>query len=218
VVFVATIFDFNGVLVDDEAVHLAAFREVLAALGLSVSERDYRDRYLGFDDAGAFRAMLEDAGRAAPDELVRELVERKRPAYLGRARQGLRPFAGAGDAVRACAARGPVGVVSGALRDEITLGLELLGVGEQVAFVVSAEDTRRCKPDPEGYLAALARLGSPEPARVLVIEDSVAGIQAAKAAGLVCWAVAHSHDVALLARAGADAVFGTIAEIGARVV
>ena len=62
---VSTLFDFNGVLVDDESVHLAAFREVVAPLGIVIDDATYAERYLGFDDAGAFRAMLADAGAEA---------------------------------------------------------------------------------------------------------------------------------------------------------
>lgn len=205
-VFSATLFDYNGVLVDDEAIHLAAFRDVLAPLGIAVEEATYWERYIGFDDVGAFRAMLLDAGREASSARIAELVDAKRPVYLARARAGLSLFEGAASVVRARAARGPVGVVSGALRDEIELGLELLGVRELVSFVVSAEDTSECKPDPEGYLKALGRLPGSRPERVLVIEDSLAGVRAAKSAGLACVGVAHSYPEAALAEAGADAV------------
>jgi beta-phosphoglucomutase len=213
-VFVATLFDFNGVLVDDEAVHLAAFREVLAPLGVGFPDEAYWERYLGFDDVGAFRAMLVDAGRDAPDSLIRELVEQKKPRYMTRARQSLAPFAGATDLVRRRARTGPVGVVSGALRQEIELGLEVLGVTDAVAFVVSAEDTERGKPDPEGYLLGLGRLGpSAARERVLVVEDSVAGVRAAKAAGTRCIGVGHSTDPRALERAGADWTFANLAAV-----
>lgn len=208
--FPATLFDYNGVLVDDEAVHLAAFRDALAPLGVSVSEDAYWERYLGYDDVGALHAMLADAGRTASDARVRELVEAKRPLYLERARDALRCFAGARQLVLRRAARGPVGVVSGALRSEIDLGLGLLGVGEHVRVVVAAEDTSRSKPSPEGYLLGverLTRIASEAVARrALVIEDSLAGVEAAKAAGLTCVAVAHSYSTARLAQAGADEV------------
>ena len=58
----AVIFDFNGVLVDDEAIHFELFREILAQEGVMISERDYHDRYLGYDDRGCFEAALADAG------------------------------------------------------------------------------------------------------------------------------------------------------------
>lgn len=214
--FPVAYFDFNGVLVDDEAVHLEAFREALSPLHVEVSDDAYWDRYIGFDDVGAFRAMLSDAGLAAPDELVASLVEAKRPLYLRRARASLRTFPGAAERLLAFAARGPVLVVSGALRDEIELGLGVLGVRDRVAAIVSAEDTRRSKPDPEGYelgMARAAELGVRDARDGLVIEDSVAGVQAAKGALLACVAVEHSYPRAALESAGADLVVPTLAEV-----
>lgn len=208
--FLATLFDYNGVLVDDEAVHLAAFRDVLAPRGVAVDEATYWERYIGFDDVGAFSAILTDAGRKAPQALIAELVEAKRPVYLARAKAGLKLFAGAESAVRARARSGPVGVVSGALRDEIELGLDRLGVRELVSFVISAEDTARCKPDPEGYEKAVERLGGMQREQILVIEDSLAGVRAAKAAGLRCVGVAHSYPETALSEAGADWVAATL--------
>jgi beta-phosphoglucomutase-like phosphatase (HAD superfamily) len=212
---VATLFDFNGVLVDDEHVHLAAFRDVLQPLGLDVTERDYVERYLGYDDVGAFRAILEDAGRAPTDDEIRALVVAKKPAYRARVEHGLRIFAGAPEIVRRRAALGPVGIVSGALEDEIRYALERMQIADLVRFIVPAEQCERCKPDPEGYfmgLEALSALGAPHE-RVVAIEDSLAGIHAAKAAGLRCVAVAHSYPAEELARAGADAVAPTLAEL-----
>jgi beta-phosphoglucomutase len=217
VVFPATLFDYNGVLADDESVHLSTFRAVLKPLGIELTDKDYWEQYLGYDDAGAFRAILRDAGEPAPEGLVAELIERKRPLYLEQAKQKLVTFPGAAQAIERRAASGPVGVVSGALRDEIELGLTLLGKREHVAFIVSAEDTTACKPDPEGYEKGkqrLAALIAPELIRdSLVIEDSLAGVQAAKAAGLTCVAVAHSYTKSMLLQAGADLVVPNISEL-----
>ncbi len=219
--FPVAYFDFNGVLVDDEAVHLEAFREALAPEGVPVDDAAYWERYIGFDDVGAFRAMLTDAGRSATDETVRALVEAKRPLYMKRAHAGLKTFPGAAACVRGFAARGPVIVVSGALRAEIELGLSVLGVSSAVAAIVSAEDTARSKPDPEGYelgLAAAAKRGVADARGGLVIEDSVAGVQAAKAARLACLAVAHSYPRATLEAAGADATFDALADVSEEAV
>lgn len=205
-----TLFDYNGVLVDDEDVHFEAFCDVLRPLGVVVSERAYRERYLGFDDVGAFRAMLADAGREVTPELVRDLVEAKKPLYLARAETALRAFEGAARLVVRRAELGPVGIVSGALAGEIALGLQLLGVAHAVDFVISAEDTTACKPDPQGYLLGRERLGG---ARAIVIEDSLAGVEAAKAAGLPCIGVAHSYAIDELRRAGADLAVERIAEL-----
>lgn len=208
--FPATFFDFNGVLVNDEVVHFETFREVLAGLGVALSEHDYLHKYLGFDDAGAFRAILEDSGRTPSSEQIAELIEAKRPLYMTRARASLPTFAGAAELVKRRAAAGPTLVVSGALRDEVELGLEVLGVRSSILEIVSAEDTKVCKPDPEGYVLGirwLAARGQEAAARRgLVIEDSLAGVQAAKAAGLPCVGVTHTYSESELLGAGADAV------------
>lgn len=215
--FPATFFDFNGVLVNDEVVHFETFREVLAGQGVALSEHDYLHKYLGFDDAGAFGAILHDAGRTASAAHIAELIAAKRPLYMARARAALPTFAGAAELVERRAAAGPALIVSGALRDEIELGLEVLGVGSSIQFIVSAEDTRACKPDPEGYLLAIRYLSERGQAgaaeRALVIEDSLAGVEAAKAARLPCVGVAHTYSQEELAGAGADAVAQTLRDI-----
>lgn len=217
-VFLATIFDFNGVLVDDELVHRDAFRDVLGPLGVTFSDEAYVERYLGIDDIGAFVRMMHDAGRPVTAAEAEALAAAKRPFYMRRAEAGLVFFDGAVDLVRRRAAKGPVAIVSGALRDEIAFGLRRAGISDLISVVISAEDTPRCKPDPMGYelcVAALAeRLGQPSPRRVLVIEDSLAGVQAAKRGGLVCIGVAHSHPEARLLGAGADAAVARIADVG----
>jgi len=210
---VPTLFDYNGVLVDDEDVHFAAFREALVPRGIELTHEQYVERYLGFDDVGAFQAILIDAGETPTDDDVRELVDAKKPLYLARIAD-LRTFPGARDLVLRRAALGVVGVVSGALRNEIEIGLDRLGVRDAVRFVVSAEDTQACKPDPEGYLEALRRLGAlGHKGPAVAIEDSIAGVEAAKRAGLRCVAVAHTYAPFELARAGADAVVPTLASL-----
>ena len=215
--FACTLFDFNGVLVDDERVHLAAFQDTLAPLGITLSEAEYWEKYLGFDDVGAFEAVLRAHGQAADRARVDELVRAKFPIYMRRAEQSLQVFEGAANLVARCADVGPVGVVSGALRPEVELGLRVLGVRSHVQFIVAAEDTQVSKPDPEGYLMGLRKLREQlpalEPHQVLVIEDSISGIEAAKSAGLTCVAVAHSYPESELRSAGADAVTAHVRDI-----
>jgi beta-phosphoglucomutase-like phosphatase (HAD superfamily) len=124
--------------------------------------------------------------------------------------------------VRSLAARGPIAVVSGALRDEIELGLEVLGVRALVGHIVAAEDTRAGKPDPEGYLLGVewlrATAGVDAPRHTLVVEDSLSGIEAAKAAQLTCLAVAHSYSRAELAEARPDEIVDTVSNIDGALV
>lgn len=207
----ATLFDFNGVLVDDEAVHLRAFREVLATRSVSLTDAEYTERYLGFDDFGAFAAILRDRGMPATDAIVRALIAEKVPVYMRAIATELRVFEGAAELVRRRAATGTVGIVSGALHHEIEHCLGVMKVRDLIAFIVSAEDTRACKPDPEGYRLGISKLVSQ--ARAVVVEDSVAGVVAAKAAGLRCVAVTHSYPRAVLLDAGADHVTDTLFDL-----
>lgn len=218
----AVLFDFNGVLVDDEHLHQAGFNEVLAPLGVTMTDETYRERYLGFDDRGAFVAVLQDAGRMPDDALVRDLIVRKAAVYKLRAATELAVYPCAAEAVRRLAEACAVGVVSGALRDEIETALGMMRVRDAIRFIVAAEDVTACKPDPEGYLAGLAQLRSADPTiaarRVVAIEDSIAGVESARAAGLAVVAVTHTYPRDALARAGAHRVVDTIGDVSIEVL
>src|SRR3982750_211674 len=95
----AVIFDFNGVLVDDEHVHFELFREVLAGEGIALSERDYHERYLGYDDRGCFEAALGEAGQGAGRPRIDALIAKKAGRYAAVASAGLRYFPGAAGCV-----------------------------------------------------------------------------------------------------------------------
>ena len=111
----AVIFDFNGVLVDDESIHFALFREVLAQQGVAITERDYHERYLGYDDRGCFEAALVDAGQYARSEQIDQLIAQKARRYVEVAATDLRFFPEAAETLEAVAARWPVAICSGAL-------------------------------------------------------------------------------------------------------
>jgi len=219
----AVIFDFNGVLVDDEPVHFALFREILAEEGIDLTEERYYGELLGYDDRGSFEVALRAAGHATGRARVDELIARKAMRYKTLAEGGLRIFPGAAGSVVALAERWPVAVCSGALRPEIEFALERMKVRESVAVIVSAEDTTRGKPDPEGYLLALERLRSPQnaafgtldPRECLVVEDSQAGLVSARAAGMRTLGVTHTYPVATLKDAGAQHVIEGLAQLTA---
>lgn len=215
----AVIFDFNGVLVDDESVHFDLFREVLQELGVTLTEADYHEKYLGFDDRRCFEEVLTDHGRETPDALLVEMIETKAQRYLPRAEQGLIYFPGASDAIRRLSDRWPVAVNSGALRPEIEFSLRKMGVRDRIVAIVSAEDATNGKPDPEGYLLALDALRSREgedleAGHCLVFEDSLAGIQSAKGAGMWAVGVTNTYDENALRGAGADAVISGLEDLG----
>lgn len=207
----AVIFDFNGVLVDDEHVHFELFRDVVAELGIPLTDQQYHETYLGYDDRRCFEEVLKDAGRAFDESRIDGLIAEKARRYMDRAATGLRYYSGAAECVGALADRWPVAINSGALRPEIEVALRTMGVRERVSAIISAEDAQRCKPDPEGYLLALDALrsehgGDLEAGHCLVFEDSLAGIQSAKGAGMWAVGVPNTYSAEELRGAGADAV------------
>jgi beta-phosphoglucomutase-like phosphatase (HAD superfamily) len=223
----AVIFDFNGVLVDDESVHFDLFREVLAQEGVTITAHDYHERYLGYDDRGCFAAALGDAGQPFDSRRLDELIARKARRYVEVAERGLRYFPGAAETLAAMAARGPVAICSGALRAEIEYALRRLNRREQVAAIIAAEDAHKCKPDPAGYLQALDALrahlgdmprtgGHPstplQPGECLVVEDSLAGIISAKGAGMWAVGITHTYNAPQLRQSGADAIIHGLEE------
>ncbi len=215
----AVLFDFNGVLVDDEPLHFELFQRVLAEEGLALSAEDYYARYLGFDDRGCFEAVLAAAGQPAAAPSIARLIARKASYYREEIhRRGYPFFAGAVELVAAVAARGwMLGLVSGALREEVEGALRQAEVRDRFKVLVTAEDVSASKPDPESYRLALAGLNSrpplPErlihPHEVLAVEDSPAGLESAAGAGLLTLGVAHTYSAAELA--GARAVVDSLA-------
>lgn len=211
----AALFDFNGVLVDDERLHFEGFNAVLAPLGVVITPEAYERVYLGFDDRGVFETALAAHGLPVTADGVRALIDAKAKVYAARAATELVVFEGAAGLLRAVSERVPVVIVSGALRDEIFGALRVMGCEGCVRGVVAAEDVSACKPDPEGYVQGLARLlellGEVDPGRCVAVEDSLAGVRSAKAAGLRVLAVAHSYPAASLVEAGADRCLPTLA-------
>ncbi len=207
----AVIFDFNGVLVDDEPLHFDLFREVVAESGIDLTEAMYHAKYLGFDDRRCLEEVMTDAGKPFDSKKIDDMIATKASRYIPRAEKGLSYFPGAAEAIRALAARFPLAINSGALRPEIIYSLDRLDVRDCIKAVISAEDATHCKPDPESYLLALDALRSQigddlEAAHCLVFEDSLAGIQSAKGAGMWAVGVSNTYDEHALRGAGADAV------------
>lgn len=207
----AILFDFDGVVADNEPIHLAMFQRVLGEIGLFLSKEEYYAHYLGYDDKGCFAALLAARGRSATAAVIDDLVERKACAYLDSIQQHLVIFPGVRELVREAAGRLRLAIVSGALRHEIELILEQAGIRKPFDHITSAEEISRGKPDPEGFLHALAALNRTRPAGdpeltsedCLVIEDSIPGIRAAHAAGMKVLAVANTHPIEELREAEA---------------
>ena len=201
----AVIFDFNGVIIDDERLHFRMFQRVLEEEGAGLTEREYFTTYLGLDDRGCFAAVLSDAGRPTRIEDVAPLVERKARYYLGEIEHNLVLFPGVAALVAELAREFELAICSGARQHEIECVLDRTGMRAAFGVVVSADQIHAGKPDPAGYLWTLrelqARVTNLSAAECVVIEDTPAGVRAARAAGMRCLAVTNSTAAANLAHA-----------------
>jgi len=198
----AIVFDFDGVLIDSEPLHLRALQQVLAGHGIRLSAEDYYDRFLGYNDEDALRAIGAGYGLPFDEAEILDLANRKAallPVLLS-APDLL--FPGSADRVREFAKHRPVAIASGAKRHEIELVLSAAGLREHFPVIVASLETARSKPAPDPYARAVELLqmkglvpASPGAAAGCVaIEDSLCGIESARAAGLKCVAVASSYD------------------------
>lgn len=211
----AVIFDCDGILVDTEPLHYAAFQEVLQPLGLGFDYEHYMKRYIGFDDRDAFREAFREGGRSLDGDRLSAFMVAKEEALQRIISRGVPTFPGVVELVRKLAADGvPMAVASGALRHEVETFVRGLGLQDAFPVIVAADEVEHSKPDPETYLKALSRVRehfgfSELPARCCVaIEDTPAGMRSARQAGLFVVGVAHSYAPERLADEADHVVMG----------
>ena len=205
----AVVFDFDGVIADTERLHCDMFLKVLEPHRISFTWEEYVDRYMGCDDRDAFRKAFRLAGREELDERqLKKLVDTKSRQFLEAIRDGVRTYPGVIQLIKTLHAAGiPLAICSGALRSDLDPILSRLGIACYFSLIVSADDVRKGKPDPEGYMRAFRELTLTRRANVssagacLAVEDTPDGIKAAKRAGLSVLAVTNSHPAAELSRA-----------------
>lgn len=208
----ALIWDMDGTLVDTAALHFAAWQELTGELGIPFSAEHFRVTF-GWRNPEIFEYLAP--GRWTPAQML-ELGERKEQAYRNAARrEGVSLLPGVRSLLEAAAKeRLKQAIGSSAPRANLDLILDLTASRSFFQTLVSGEDTHRGKPDPEVFLLAAARLGA-VPAECVVIEDAVAGVQAAQSAGMRCVAISRPghHAAEQLASAGANLVVHSLAHI-----
>ena len=184
----AVVFDLDGVLMDSEQRWNEAKEAVVRETG--GRWRDEAPRVMMGMSSPEWSAYLRDELGVAmdADAIGREVVRRMEQGY----RRDLPLLPGADKAVRALAARWPVGLASSSNREVIDLVLELADFGDAFRVTVSSEEVERGKPAPDVYLEAARGLGVP-PERCLAVEDSSNGLRAAAAAGMTVIAVPNPH-------------------------
>lgn len=210
----AVFFDFNGVIINDERIHLKAYREVLASEGVDLTDEDYFS-CLGMDDVAFVSAAFARAQQELSGEKTREIIEREHSRHRELIQDDLPVASGLIAFIKAAARHYKLGIVSMAERSEIDHVLRLAGLLDSFAIIVSAQPGLANKPAPDCYQLALKlmnenRRGQRElpllATECLVIEDAPPGIQAGRAAGMRTLGVTTTVKEEALRKAGADIV------------
>jgi len=216
----AILFDFNGVIIDDEPLQMAAYQDVLREQGIELTESDYYGA-LGMDDKTFVRAAFERAKQTLTDDVLKIVLAAKGVRHRQLIEDELPLFPGVVTFLKATSRRFSLGLASMASPTEIQYVLERSRLLSLFPGIVTAEDVNVCKPAPDCYLTALKRLNEkrvgegrqPLPAReCLVIEDSPPGIESGKQAGMRTLGITNTVSAEQLRAAGAEVVSASLAD------
>jgi HAD superfamily hydrolase (TIGR01509 family) len=197
----AVILDLDGVVVDSHPRHTRAWKTLFLSLGKEVSDHELSFVVEGHTRQDILRHFLGDL----TEDQVRNYGARKDALFRDsgpelKTIQGLPEFLDALDAAAL-----PVALGSSASRSRATHTLEQLDLKRRFSVIVTGDDVSKGKPDPAIFCLA-ARGLNVDPANILVCEDAVSGVEAAKRAGMKCLAIAANGRGPLLQDAGADRV------------
>lgn len=205
----AVLFDFNGVIINDEPLHEKLIEELLIEENLRLKPGEFKEICLGRSDRVCLETLLTHRGRMATEEYLATLIARKSQAYQQELEkiESLPTYPGLTDLIfHIRAAQLPMAVVTGAVHAEVELVLERLELTPHFSVIVAGDDIKTSKPDPEGYLLAVDRLNQRfpdlklQPQECLVIEDTFSGITAAKQAGMQVVGVANTYPYHMMQR------------------
>ena len=204
----AVIWDMDGVIVDTAPYHFSAWRKVFQKRGVNFTEEDFRRNFGQRNDTIIRNTLGDSISRSELDTISGE----KERDFRERARQNIKPLPGAIELMKLLIEHGfKMALASSAPIENIKLQTEGLGIYNWFQSIISGRDVTEGKPSPQGFLLAAQRLGV-EPKNCVVIEDAVAGVTAAKRAGMRCLAITNTHPKRNLMEA--DLVVDTLRAVG----
>ena len=205
--FRAVIFDFDGVITDSEVLHLRAFNQSLVPYGVEISTKDYYTNYLGFSDIDCYKALIDNGLLKIDEQQIDRIIKEKSKIFEELTKTEGRTIEGVHEFLQMLEENNiPMAICSGSLLVEIEVMLEESNLRHFFAAIVSAEQVKKGKPHPEGFLLSLQKINEtchpPIAANeCIVIEDSHWGMQAGKAAGMHTVAVTNSYEAEQLSLA-----------------
>lgn len=207
----AILFDFNGVIIDDEPIQMRAYQQILAESGVVLTEADYMAS-LGMDDDTFIRTAFERVGKAPKTNEVLKISQAKTQLWRDEVSVEVPLFPNVENFIRKAANNFTLGIVSMAKRAEIEHILERTGLDDCFSVAVSAEEVDKPKPDPQCYREGFKQIDLARIAlghlpmthgECVVIEDTPPGVAAARGADLPVLGVTNTVSADLLRNAGA---------------
>ncbi|HEY9693132.1 MAG TPA: HAD family phosphatase [Oculatellaceae cyanobacterium] len=205
----AVLFNFNGVIINDEPIHEQLIDQIVIAENLRPKPGDFRKFCLGRSTSASLKDLLKDRGRFVTEDYLTKLITQKAQDYQRQLEtlEKLPIYPGLEDLIfKLRVAKLPMGVVTGATRSEVEVVLNQVNLAQHFDVMVTGDDLTASKPERDGYLLAVERLNQlhPElklqPSECLAIEDTFVGIKAAKQAGIQVVGVANSYPFHMLQR------------------
>jgi len=197
------LFDFNGVIINDEAIHRQLIDEILLTENLRpATYQEHQEFCLGRSDRVCLRELLAYRGRSVSEDYLTKLIEKKAISYRQKLAQleTLPIYTGVKKLLDQIQLKGwLLGLVTGAVKSETILILEKAGILDYFQVIVAGDEINTSKPQPDGYLLAVERFNKMntdlqlKPQNCLAIEDSLAGINAAKNAEISVIGIAHTY-------------------------
>jgi HAD superfamily hydrolase (TIGR01509 family) len=206
----AVIFDWDGTLADTKDIVVTSFQTVLKQIGCNVAD-EFIERLIGIGSRNTFKEALKAQNIPLYERLIDKLVQKKIDIAVSLADR-VKLLDGASELLESLNGRVKIALASMNNRKIIEKMLEVTPIKRYFEVIITAEEVDKPKPDPEIFLKCASELAS-EPGRCVVLEDSVFGVEAAKAARMECIAVSTgAYSRRELDKAGADMVVGSLTE------
>ncbi len=207
----AALFGFNGIIINDEDIRQTLSEQILLAENLRPNPDDYHEVCVGRSDRACLKALLSQRGRTVSDDMLSKLLIKENATYQTwlESQDKLPLYPGLEDLIFRCrTAQIKMAIVTGAEREQVTSVLDRAELSEHFSVVIAGDDisAEGSKPSPDGYLKAIERLNQAhsdlqlQASECIAIEDSFAGIKAAKNAQIPVIGVAHTYPNHMLQR------------------
>ncbi|MFB0559147.1 MAG: HAD family hydrolase [Dehalococcoidales bacterium] len=204
----AVIWDMDGVIADTAPYHMKAWQEVFQKRGVNFTREDFRHNFGQRNDTIIRNTM----GKEVPREEIDTIAREKEAGFRQKIGQNVKPLPGAIKLIESLAEQGvKLALASSAPMENIQLVISGLGISGYFQTIITGRDVTEGKPSPQSFLLAAQRLGI-EPRNCIVIEDAIAGVSAAKKAGMRCLAITNTHPRTSLREA--DLIVDTLEEVG----